>query len=87
MVLLTPKLFSPKRFVSLLGIVACCAALPAQAQLPTELSFQAPPVGSPGNREAGSGRFVRRDPPPWSTLFYGVHCPCEGPMLRCTLPL
>jgi hypothetical protein len=56
MVLLTPKLFSPKRFVSLLGIVACCAALPAQAQLNTELSFQAPPVGSPGNREAGSGR-------------------------------
>lgn len=47
---------SLKYFAGLLGLVSLCATLPAQAQIPTELSFQAPPVGSPGNREAGSGR-------------------------------
>ncbi|PSN10936.1 hypothetical protein C7293_26210 [filamentous cyanobacterium CCT1] len=47
---------SVKGFAGLLGLVGLCATLSAQAQIPTELSFQPPPVGSPGNREAGSGR-------------------------------
>lgn len=56
MVWFTRYFSSIQSFASLLGLVGLCAALPAQAQITTELSFQAPPVGSPGNREAGSGR-------------------------------
>jgi hypothetical protein len=56
MALFTSRSTSVQWFASLLSLVGLCAALPAQAQIPTELSFQAPPVGSPGNREAGSGR-------------------------------
>ena len=56
MVQIVTRFLSLQRFASLLGLVSLCAALPVQAQITTELSFQAPPVGSPGNREAGSGR-------------------------------
>lgn len=56
MVQLISTAFSLKCCAGLLGLVSLCATLPIQAQIPTELSFQAPPVGSPGNREAGSGR-------------------------------
>ncbi|HIK43534.1 MAG TPA: DUF928 domain-containing protein [Leptolyngbyaceae cyanobacterium M65_K2018_010] len=42
--------------VALVGLLSWGTGLPAQAQLSTELSFQAPPVGSPGNREAGGVR-------------------------------
>lgn len=52
--------FFPSVYVQRLGglaaLLGVCVALPAQAQILTELGFQAPPVGSPGNREAGSGR-------------------------------
>jgi hypothetical protein len=48
--------FLVKHFAALLGMVALCAVLPAKAQISTALAFQAPPMGSPGNREAGSGR-------------------------------
>lgn len=45
-----------QRLGGLAALLGVCVALPAQAQILTELGFQAPPVGSPGNREAGSGR-------------------------------
>jgi hypothetical protein len=45
-----------------MALASCAVAMPTQAQVPTQvqvptdLGFQPPPVGSPGNREAGGVR-------------------------------
>lgn len=56
MLRIVPNAFRLSLKFACLGLLSLSAGLPAQAQITTDLSFQAPPVGSPGNREAGSGR-------------------------------